>query len=86
MGRSRVWNGFSGSDMKKPAFILTALTTIAAAATMTLNTGCGKKGPAEKVGESMDKAGENVKDAVTPDGPVEKAGKKVDRAVDRATD
>lgn len=70
--------------MKKPAYLMAALILVAAAA--TINTGCGKKGPAEKVGESMDKAGENVKDAVTPDGPVEKAGKKVDKAVDRATD
>lgn len=60
--------------------------TVAAATTITMNTGCGKKGPAEKVGESMDKAGENVKDAVTPDGPAENTGEKVDRAVDNATD
>lgn len=63
---------------------MAALISVMAAATMS--TGCGKKGSAEKAGESMDKAGENVKDAVTPDGPVEKLGKKVDRAVDRATD
>ena len=42
---------------------------------------CREKGPAEKAGESMDKAIENVKDAVDPKGPVEKAGEKVDKAL-----
>ncbi|MDB6077475.1 MAG: hypothetical protein JWO82_1222 [Akkermansiaceae bacterium] len=42
---------------------------------------CKEKGPAEKAGESIDKAGENIKDAVNPKGPVEKAGEKVDKAL-----
>jgi len=42
---------------------------------------CREKGPAEKVGESVDKAIEDVKDAVDPKGPVEKAGEKVDDAL-----
>ncbi len=42
---------------------------------------CREKGPAEKVGESMDKAVEDVKDAVDPKGPVEKAGEKVDEVL-----
>jgi hypothetical protein len=42
---------------------------------------CREKGPAEKAGEHMDKAIENVKDAVDPKGPVEKAGEKVDKAL-----
>ncbi|NQW99165.1 hypothetical protein HQ447_00805 [bacterium] len=42
---------------------------------------CREKGPAEKVGESMDKAVEDIKDTVDPKGPVEKAGEKVDRAL-----
>jgi hypothetical protein len=42
---------------------------------------CREKGPAEKVGESVDKAVEDVKDAVDPKGPVEKAGEKVDKAL-----
>lgn len=42
---------------------------------------CRQKGPAEKAGESLDKAVENVKDAVDPKGPVEKAGEKVDKAL-----
>jgi hypothetical protein len=43
---------------------------------------CKEKGPAEKTGESIDNAVENVKDAVDPKGPVEKAGEKVDKALD----
>jgi hypothetical protein len=42
---------------------------------------CREKGPAEKTGESIDKAVEDVKDAVDPKGPVEKAGEKVDKAL-----
>ena len=42
---------------------------------------CKEKGPAEKVGEKMDKAVEEVKAAVDPKGPVEKAGEKVDDAL-----
>lgn len=42
---------------------------------------CREKGPAEKAGESVDKAVENVKDAVDPKGPVEKAGEKIDKAI-----
>lgn len=42
---------------------------------------CKEKGPAERAGEKLDKAGENIKDAVNPKGPVEKAGEKVDKAL-----
>ena len=45
-------------------------------------SGCGKKGPGERAGETIDRTGDKVHDALTPDGPAEKAGKKVDRAVD----
>jgi predicted small lipoprotein YifL len=48
-------------------------------------TGCGKKGPGEKAGESIDRAGDKVHDALTPDGPAEKAGKKIDHAVDKVS-
>jgi hypothetical protein len=41
---------------------------------------CKEKGPAEKAGESIDNAAENVKDAVNPKGPGEKAGEKIDEA------
>jgi hypothetical protein len=42
---------------------------------------CKEKGPAEKAGESIDKAVDEVKDAVDPKGPLEKAGEKVDEAI-----
>ena len=42
---------------------------------------CREKGPAERTGESIDRAVDNVKDAVDPKGPVERAGEKVDRAL-----
>jgi len=48
---------------------------------VVLFTGCeAQKGPAEKAGESIDKAGQNVKDAVDPPGPGEKAGRELDKA------
>ena len=41
------------------------------------------EGPAERVGERIDRAAEGVRDAVDPpSGPLERAG----RAIDRATD
>ena len=42
---------------------------------------CKKQGPAEETGEKIDKAIENVGDAINPKGPVEKAGEKVDKAL-----
>jgi outer membrane lipoprotein-sorting protein len=42
---------------------------------------CRQKGPAEKAGEQMDEAIEEVKDVVNPKGPVEKVGEKVDEAL-----
>ena len=44
---------------------------------------CKKKGPAEKAGEKLDEAIEDVQDAVNPKGPVEKAGEKIDDALSR---
>ena len=63
--------------------------TIAAllmAATLTVNMGCRKEGPAEKAGETLDGTKDHpIRDAVEPDGIGEKAGKKIDKAVDKAT-
>ncbi len=42
---------------------------------------CDKPGPAERAGESLDRAGERLRDAVDPPGPGERAGRAVDRAV-----
>jgi hypothetical protein len=43
--------------------------------------GCEQKGPAEKAGENLDKAGTNLKNSLDPRGPAEKAGDKVDQAI-----
>jgi hypothetical protein len=43
--------------------------------------GCESKGPAEKVGESIDKGVQNAKDAVNPPGAGEKAGRNLDKAL-----
>ena len=43
---------------------------------------CEHEGPAERTGRSLDRAGQNVRDAVDPPhGPVERLGRSVDRAV-----
>jgi len=43
--------------------------------------GCHEKGPAEKAGETLDKAGEKISDTLDPKGPAEKAGRKIDKAL-----
>ena len=45
-----------------------------------LLVGCEPKGPAERAGENLDKAGTNLKNAVDPRGPAEKVGDKIDEA------
>jgi hypothetical protein len=44
--------------------------------------GCSEPGPAEKVGESIDKAVEDVRDRLDPQGAAESAGEKIDEAVE----
>ena len=44
--------------------------------------GCEEKGPAEKAGDNLDKAGRNIKDAVAPP---KTTGEKVGGAIDDAT-
>jgi hypothetical protein len=49
---------------------------------IALGAGCeSEKGPAEKVGESVDKAAQKVKDTISPPGPAEKAGRAVDKTL-----
>ena len=47
-----------------------------------LFTGCVQKGPAQRAGEKIDRAVDNMKDAVDPPGPAQKAGRSIDRAID----
>jgi predicted small secreted protein len=43
---------------------------------------CHQPGPAERAGRSLDRAGEQVRDAVDPpSGPSERVGRAVDRAL-----
>lgn len=43
---------------------------------------CQQAGPAERTGRSIDRAGQNLRDAVDPPrGPVERLGRSVDRTV-----
>lgn len=43
---------------------------------------CHQEGPAERAGRSIDRAGQNLRDAVDPpQGPAERAGRTVDRAL-----
>lgn len=43
---------------------------------------CHQEGPAERAGRSIDRAGQNLRDAVDPPhGPAERAGRAVDRAL-----
>jgi hypothetical protein len=62
--------------------ISTLLTVAVLATAGTTMLACERKGPAEKAGEKIDRAADNISDAVDPKGPLEKAG----RAIDRATD
>ena len=55
-----------------PALLVTGLGLMA----------CEREGPGERAGRSVDRAGQNLRDAVDPPkGPVERLGRSVDRAV-----
>lgn len=61
--------------------MLTLLRTAALILPLVAVAACHQEGPAERAGESIDKAGQSVKDAIDPPGPAEKAGRAIDRAV-----
>lgn len=48
---------------------------------VSLLTGCVQKGPAQRAGERIDNAVQDMQDAVDPPGPAQKAGRSVDRAL-----
>ena len=41
--------------------------------------GCAEKGPAEKTGQAIDRAGEKARDTIDPPGTAEKVGRTIDR-------
>jgi hypothetical protein len=47
-------------------------------ASLALSVGCEQQGPAERAGESIDNAAEDVQDTLDPRGPAEQAGAAVD--------
>jgi len=62
--------------MKRQNIILATLIPF-----IFLAASCKEKGPAEKMGESIDEAVEGMKDAVDEKSPMEKAGEKIDKAL-----
>jgi hypothetical protein len=58
--------------------LMTAAMTLIVAGVLV---GCEEKGPAQKAGESLDRAGKDLKNSVDPRGPAEKVGDKVDNAL-----
>jgi len=67
------------TTLRKALFAIVAVTMLATSGVAM--TACErKKGPVEKTGEKIDKAMDNVSDAVNPKGPAEKAGRALDRA------
>jgi hypothetical protein len=69
--------------MKNSVALVLGLTVLLGGAVW--ESGCKRQGPAERAGRDIDRAVEDMKDAVNPPGPAEKAGKKVDRAVEDVT-
>jgi len=68
-----------GSTMPITFKTIARLAPIALSAlTFAAFTGC-EKGPAEKMGTSIDRGVDKVRDTVSPAGPGEKAGRAVDR-------
>gem|GEM_PF-969761 len=65
----------------KETVMLTLLRTAVLVLPLVAVAACHKDGPAERAGESIDNAGQSVKDAIDPPGPAEKAGRAIDRAV-----
>ncbi len=67
-------------NMRKGLSIVTAVVMLTAGSLVAV--GCDPEGPAERAGEEIDEAADNIDDKLDPKGPVEKAGRALDRAVD----
>jgi hypothetical protein len=63
-----------------------ALATTLVIGGAALTTGCREEGPAERVGEKLDRKLDKLEDKIDPPGAAEKAGRKIDRAIDDAKD
>ena len=59
------------------------ILTVCSMSIIAAFSSCKKKGPAERAGEKLDDAIENVQDAVNPKGSAEKVGEKIDDALNR---
>jgi hypothetical protein len=71
-----------GSGMKTRLISRIAGLACVLGGAIALGAGCeSEKGPAQKAGESVDKAVQDVKDAVNPPGPAERAGRAADKAL-----
>jgi hypothetical protein len=57
---------------------MSLIRMIVLAAPVLLIAACHEEGPAEMAGKSLDKAGQNIHDAVDPPGPAEKVGRALD--------
>ena len=67
-------------NMRKGLTVLTTVVMLSGGSFAMV--GCDPEGPAEKAGEAIDEAADNVDDKIDRKGPVEKAGRALDRAVD----
>lgn len=65
---------------------LTFVTALAASGLLAYSGCATHQGPAERTGEKIDRAVEDVQDAVNPPGPAEKAGRSIDRTMDNLAD
>jgi hypothetical protein len=63
--------------------MMTAMAGLLATSSLGMIACERHEGPAERAGEKIDKAADNVADAINPKGPVEKAGRAIDRATDK---
>jgi hypothetical protein len=62
----------------------TALAALLLGLAMLPLSGCERRGPAERAGAKIDRAGEKLRDTVDPpQGPAEKVGRSLDRATGR---
>lgn len=67
-------------NVRKGLTVLTTITLLAAGGLGAV--GCDPEGPAERTGEKIDEAADNIDDKIDPKGPLEKAGRAIDRAAD----